>query len=181
MAGVAPGNVAEMRAWISLGGNLEDSPAALCEALRCLSLHMNIDVDHVSSWYQTAAWGVSDQPDFLNAVAVLSTTLEPVGLLHELLAVEKRLGRVRNGRQWGPRLVDLDLLTYEDACIDTDELQLPHPRMHQRAFVLIPLIELQANFEIPGRGAAKECLSALPEDERRSVALIEQNEGAIQP
>ena len=170
-----------MRAWIGLGGNLEDSPAALGHALERLSSHARIDVDQVSSWYQSAAWGMSDQPDFLNAVAILNTALEPLALLHELLAIEKSLGRVRHGDRWGPRLVDLDLLTYEDACIETSELRLPHPHMHERAFVLIPLIELQSDFEITGRGLAKDCLARLSEDEQRSVTLVDPNEGAIQP
>jgi 2-amino-4-hydroxy-6-hydroxymethyldihydropteridine diphosphokinase len=125
-----------------------------------------------SSLYRTAPWGLAGQADFVNAVAKLDTILGPHELLEALLAIESELGRLREGERWGPRCIDLDLLTYENVILESERLVLPHPRMHLRAFVLVPLLALEPEFRIPGRGDAAECLAGLDQDEKKSVTTI---------
>src|SRR5262245_38391899 len=110
-------------------------------ALRMLDAHPNCVVVSVSSLYRTPPWGKTDQPDFLNAAAAVRTTLSPRGLLDLCLETERKLKRVRAER-WGPRLIDMDLLIFGDRTIDEEGLVLPHPRMLERAFVLVPLAEI---------------------------------------
>lgn len=132
------------------------------EALGQLDGDPDIDVHAVSSLYRTPPWGVTDQPCFFNAVARLITGLAPPKVLERLLALETRLGRVRlPGERWGPRVIDLDLLVQGETRSASATLELPHPRMHERAFVLIPLLELAPNFQIPGIGDARDCLARL--------------------
>lgn len=116
--------------------------------------------------YRTPAWGKTDQADFFNAVAGIRYRGEPESLLKLLLSIEDSLGRLR-GEKWGPRLIDLDLLSFDGLQLDTPDLRLPHPHMHERAFVLVPLLELEPDFQIPGRGRADACLAAL--DDAQSV------------
>ncbi|MNI02654.1 Bifunctional folate synthesis protein [compost metagenome] len=125
-------------AYIALGANLGDREGTLKEALNRLNQHAGIEVVRCSSVYETEPVGYLDQPQFLNMAAVLRTTLAPEALLHEMLDIESQLGRVRDVR-YGPRTVDLDLLWVENQSFDTTDLTLPHPRMLERAFVLIPL------------------------------------------
>ena len=113
-----------------------------------------------SQLYRTRPVGYADQPDFVNAVAEVETQLEPRVLLRELLALEQRHRRVR-GRRNGPRTLDLDLLLYDCLELDAPELKLPHPRMHERAFVLMPLHEIAPQAEIPGRGWVSALLAAV--------------------
>lgn len=159
-----------MRAWIGLGGNREDSAALIERALERLAAEPGITVARRSSTYRSPPWGILDQPDFVNAVAVLETSLAARDVLAALLAVERSLGRTRGPERWGPRCIDLDLLAYEDVVLHEDGLDLPHPRMHERAFVLVPLLELDPAFVIPGRGAAVDCLGRL---DRQDVAAVE--------
>ena len=107
--------------------------------------------------YRSAPVGHEDQPDFLNCVAKLETTLQPRALLSHLQGIEQDLGRARSFRN-APRTIDLDLLLYGSETLDTPELVVPHPRMHERAFVLAPLAELDAHAVIPGRASAAELL-----------------------
>ena len=100
------------------------------------------------------------QPDYLNAVLEIETSLPPARLLEEAQLVERELGRVRTER-WGPRTIDIDLLTYGDERIDQPDLQIPHPRMHERAFVLEPLAEVAPGLEVPGMGAVEALLARL--------------------
>lgn len=158
-----------MRAWIGLGGNREDSRELLGEALRTLAAAPRVDVRRRSRWYRSCPWGGVEQPDFVNAVAELETGLGPLPLLRLLLDVERRLGRERGELHWGPRCVDLDLLTYDQLILQSEELVLPHPQMHRRAFVLVPLLELDSSFEIPGLGPAAECLRAIKPTETEGV------------
>jgi 2-amino-4-hydroxy-6-hydroxymethyldihydropteridine diphosphokinase len=158
-----------MRAWIGLGGNREDSRELLGEALRALSAAPLVELRRRSRWYQTRPWGGVEQPEFVNAVAELETGLDPVPLLRLLLDVETRLGRERTGARWGPRCVDLDLLTYGQLILQSEELVLPHPQMHRRAFVLLPLLELEPGFEIPGLGRAAGCLQDIEPGETVGV------------
>jgi 2-amino-4-hydroxy-6-hydroxymethyldihydropteridine diphosphokinase len=159
-----------VRAWIGLGGNREDSRAVLGEALARLAAVPGVALLRRSANYRSPPWGVRDQPDFVNAVAELETVLEPADLLRHLLRVEQGLGRVREETsRWGPRCIDLDLLTYGSLRLQSAGLELPHPRMHLRAFVLVPLLELDPAFVIPGRGRAADCLRDIDADEVAAV------------
>lgn len=135
---------------IALGSNLGDSQRTLRESLRVLGDHPNIRVINDSRHYQTAPVG-PPQPDFFNACAILETSLAPEELLRTLLRVEAHFGRVRRER-WGPRLLDLDLLLFGDLVLTTPTLQIPHPRMHERAFVLVPLAEIAGDWVDPISG-----------------------------
>ncbi|MGV7114566.1 2-amino-4-hydroxy-6-hydroxymethyldihydropteridine diphosphokinase [Paenibacillus kyungheensis] len=128
-------------AYIALGANLGDREQTLTEAIQMLNDHSDIEIVHCSGLYETAPVGYIDQPSFLNMVLMLRTTLEPESLLMSMLDVENKLGRVRDIR-WGPRTVDLDLLWMDNQQLHTERLELPHPRMNERAFVLVPLAEL---------------------------------------
>jgi len=130
-----------VRAVLGLGGNLGDRAANLAAAVKALEHLPGTRVTGLSSLYETAPVGYADQPDFLNRVAVVETSLSPRALLGGCLGVEAALGRVR-GRRFGPRVVDIDLLLYEGVVSADPELTLPHPRMMERAFVLVPLAEL---------------------------------------
>ena len=148
-------------AYISLGSNVGDGRVMIRKALAELDKQGDVRVVRTSGNYRTAPWGLENQPDFVNAVAQLETRLEAGQLLGLLLATEKALGRKRDGVRWGPRSIDIDLLCYgQTVCADT-QLRLPHPRMHLRAFVLVPLLELAPDFIIPGVGAARDSLKRL--------------------
>jgi 2-amino-4-hydroxy-6-hydroxymethyldihydropteridine diphosphokinase len=143
------------RAAIALGSNLGDSHQILKSALATLGNSSHITVEAVSEIYQTVAITLSPppQPDYLNACAVLSTTLEPQALLDTMLEIEAQFGRVRWER-WGARLLDLDLLLFDDLVIEQSGLQIPHPRMAERAFVLVPLVDVAADWIDPVSGKA---------------------------
>ena len=134
-------------AHIALGSNLGDKEANLRRALELLD-ERGVEVVTVSSFICTEPYGVTDQPQFLNAVCQVRTSLEPLALLHTLLGIEQEMGRVRL-RHWGERNIDLDLLLYEDVVMDTPELKLPHPDMQNRDFVLLPLAEIASEFIHP--------------------------------
>lgn len=140
----------KVRAYLGLGGNLGDPQAAMAAALAMLDAEHEITVMRVSSLYRTPPWGLVDQPDFLNAVAEIETTLAPRLLLDACLAAERALKRVRNER-WGPRAIDLDVLIYGDLSIHEDGLTVPHPRIAGRAFVLVPLLEIAPRLMIADR------------------------------
>jgi 2-amino-4-hydroxy-6-hydroxymethyldihydropteridine diphosphokinase len=150
-----------MEAWIGLGSNLGQPEARLGEAISRLKETEGIQLKRCSGFYRTAPWGNVEQDDFINAVAVLDTTLQPLDLLTALLNIENQMGRTRSADRWGPRCIDLDLLTYEDLQLKSPELELPHPRMQLRAFVLQPVLELDPDFSIPGIGPAAACLASL--------------------
>jgi 2-amino-4-hydroxy-6-hydroxymethyldihydropteridine diphosphokinase len=137
---------------IALGSNLGDSQQILGAALRQLDADAQIEVVACSQFYRTAPVG-PPQPDYLNCCALLQTSLTPAVLLRRLLAVETAFGRVRRQR-WGPRLLDLDLLLFGDWVIETPTLQVPHPRMRERAFVLVPLAEIAPDWIEPVSGKA---------------------------
>jgi 2-amino-4-hydroxy-6-hydroxymethyldihydropteridine diphosphokinase len=129
------------KVYLGLGSNIGDRTQNLRTALGLIARINSTTVKKVSSFHVTAPIGKIDQPDFMNAVALLHTTLAPHKLLTELLAIEKKMGRVRQ-EKWGPRIIDLDILTFDDLQLNTPELTLPHPRMHERNFVLEPLKEI---------------------------------------
>jgi len=137
-------------AWVGLGGNLGEPRSTISNALAQLNEDGGNHVEAVSSFYRTAPIGIADQPDFINAVARVRTADAPQVLLGKLLTIEARLGRVRTEQQFGPRVIDLDLLLYEQVQMDTPHLTLPHPRMHLRRFVLEPLFELEGDLTLPG-------------------------------
>lgn len=150
----AEGGGAPVRAYIGLGSNLGDSVATLKAALADLAATPGILACQVSPWYRSAPVDAAG-PDFVNAAAALDTTLSPLELLDVLQAIELRHGRLRPYRH-APRTLDLDLLMHGDARLDTERLTLPHPRMHERAFVLLPLRDLA-----PGLSLAQGNLDAL--------------------
>lgn len=135
---------------IALGSNLGDRAAQLSEAAARLSDHG--DVVRVSRLYETAPMYLTEQPAFLNAALVLRTTLDPVGVLRVLLATEERLGRLRSIR-FGPRTIDLDLISHGDNTMVTPELELPHPRLGERPFVLYPLLDVMPEWTHPTTGS----------------------------
>ena len=143
-------------AYVGLGANLQDPAAQVRRALDELASLPQSRVLARSSLYKSPPLGPSDQPDYVNAVAALATALEPLALLKELRAIEIRHGRQRDGTRWGPRTLDLDLLLYGDQVLDTPELRLPHPGLHERAFVLYPLYDVAPELEVPGRGSVRE-------------------------
>lgn len=130
------------RVYIGLGSNLADPAAQLQAAVTALTSLPGSTLIAVSSVYASLPLGPSDQPDYLNAVAALDTSLEPLQLLDHLQQIELQQGRQRKTERWGPRTLDLDILLYGDASIHSTHLQVPHPRMAERAFVLVPLAEI---------------------------------------
>lgn len=150
-----------MKAWLGLGSNMQQPVTQLGRALHKLGLVEGIEILKVSSLYRTPPWGDQLQDDFINAVVHIETSLDAISLLHALQSIENVMGRQRDGRRWGPRLIDIDLLLFGDQQFQSEQLELPHPRMHERAFVLVPLCELDATVKIPGRGVAGELLQQL--------------------
>jgi len=141
------------RAYIALGSNLGDREETIRAAVATLADEPGIDVAAVSMLIETEPVGVVDQPRFLNGVAALDTDLSARELLDVLLDVERRFGRQREGTvPQGPRTLDLDILLYGDEEIDEPGLRVPHPRLHEREFVLGPLVELAPSLEVPGKG-----------------------------
>ncbi|HEY9902910.1 MAG TPA: 2-amino-4-hydroxy-6-hydroxymethyldihydropteridine diphosphokinase [Candidatus Sericytochromatia bacterium] len=140
------------RSAIALGSNLGDSLTILKDALEILAESPSITLKKYSSWYQTAPVG-PPQPDYLNGCALLEVHLTPQDLLETLLGIEAKFGRVRRERN-GPRTLDLDLLLFDDLILDTPNLQVPHPRMRERAFVLVPLAEIAPDWVEPVSGKA---------------------------
>jgi len=140
------------RAYVGLGANLGDRRAMLRAALEQLGAEPDIEVVAVSSLRETEPVGFAGQPRFVNAAAAIETDLPARGLLERLLAIERRLGRTREGPRFGPRTIDLDVLLYGDEEIDEPGLEVPHPRLHERLFALEPLAELDPALVVPGHG-----------------------------
>lgn len=153
-----------VRAYVGLGANLGDTDRTLDEALADLDGTAGIRVRTVSSRYRTAPVGYLDQPPFTNAVAAIDTTLSPTELLVALQRIESRHGRERSFRN-APRTLDLDLLLYGEAQIMTPTLVVPHPRLQERAFVVVPLAEIAPDVPIPGLGCAAALLPAVASQE----------------
>jgi 2-amino-4-hydroxy-6-hydroxymethyldihydropteridine diphosphokinase len=138
------------RAILGLGGNIGHPRSAMQQALQALDARDDIRVIAVSSLYRTPPWGLTDQPDFLNACALIETRIGPDALLKAALESEKALKRVRAER-WGPRTIDIDIIDYDGLSQATPGLQLPHPRAHERAFVLLPMSEVAPAIELGGK------------------------------
>lgn len=138
------------RAFLGLGGNIGDPRAQMSAALRILSQHRSLRVLSVSRLYRTAPWGVTDQPEFLNACAAIETNLGPHDILALCLDAEKQLHRIRTER-WGPRTIDIDLIHMDGVRLNEAELTLPHPRATERAFVMRPLADIDPDLEFECR------------------------------
>lgn len=155
---------APVRAAIGLGGNLGPVADTLRDAVSAIGDLPGTRVAGVSRLYRSPAWGPVAQPDYLNAACLVDTRRPPVALLEDLLAIERRFGRDRESpgsQRWGPRTLDLDLLVFGARRVQTPGLSVPHPRLHERAFVLLPLAELDPGLEIPGRGRVDALLAGL--------------------
>jgi 2-amino-4-hydroxy-6-hydroxymethyldihydropteridine diphosphokinase len=149
------------RAYVGLGSNLGDREQTLRKAVDALGADEGIDLVAVSTLRETEPVGVGAQPRFLNGAVALDTTLSARELLERLLAVERRFGRVRVPGEHGPRTLDLDLLLYGDELIDEPGLVVPHPRLHERRFVLEPLAELAPGLVVPGRADVESLLTGV--------------------
>ena len=150
---------------IGLGANLGDAAATLRDAIAELARLPGTELLRASRLYRTPAWGRTEQPDFINAVALVETALPARDLLDALLAIERAFGRIRlDGERWGPRTLDLDLLLYADAVIDEPGLRVPHPHLHERAFALLPLLDAWPEAAIPGIGPARDRAAAVAVD-----------------
>ena len=150
-----------MRAYVGLGANLGDRETTIRTAVDRLRREPRIDVVAVSALRETEPVGPVPQPRFLNGAVVVETSLEPRALLGRLLAVERELGRTREGPRFGPRTIDLDLLLYGEAVIDEPGLSVPHPRLHERRFVLEPLAAVEPGALVPWHGTVSEPLAWL--------------------
>lgn len=143
------------RAWLGLGGNIGDPVASMAKALRALHRRSDTRVLAVSPVYRTPPWGVIDQAWFHNACAEVTTSLQPEALLATCLDIEKRMKRQRIER-WGPRIIDIDVLAYEgEEAFESPTLLLPHPRMTERAFVMVPLADIAPELLISGKSVAE--------------------------
>ncbi len=157
-------------AYVGLGGNVGAVSDTLRQATRLLDRLPGTTVRSASHLYSTPAWGLEQQADFVNGVVELETTLSPQPLLQSLLRIELDFGRDRDaGLRWGPRTLDLDLLLYADLVLDETGLRLPHPHLHERAFALVPLLEIAPDILIPGLGSARDALSRL---ETSAITLL---------
>jgi 2-amino-4-hydroxy-6-hydroxymethyldihydropteridine diphosphokinase len=143
------------RAYVGIGANLGEREETVRRAAALVGAR------RLSALRETEPWGLADQPLFVNAVAELETELSARALLERLLETERELGRVRTRVRWGPRTIDLDLLIYGRQVIDEPDLTVPHPRLHERRFVLEPLAELEPDLVIPGHGRVSAVLAEL--------------------
>lgn len=157
------------RAYIALGANLGDPAETVLAAIEALKNLPNSQLLASSSLYRTAPVGLRNQPDFINAVVAIETQLNPRQLLDELFAIEARFGRRRSVTN-APRTLDLDLLLHGDTISDDPALTLPHPRMHERAFVLVPLAEIAPSLRLPRRGSIEELVRACSDQQIASLA-----------
>jgi 2-amino-4-hydroxy-6-hydroxymethyldihydropteridine diphosphokinase len=149
------------RAYVGLGANLGDRSAMLRNAVEQLRREPEISVVAVSTVRETDPVGFVEQPRFLNAVAAVDTELSARELLDRLLGIERRLGRTREGPRFGPRTIDLDLLLFGEERLQEPDLEVPHPRLHERLFALEPLHELDSDLVVPGRGPVSALIAGL--------------------
>ncbi|HVV95748.1 MAG TPA: 2-amino-4-hydroxy-6-hydroxymethyldihydropteridine diphosphokinase [Rhodanobacteraceae bacterium] len=148
----------EVVAYVGIGSNLDDPERQVSSAIDALASLPRTRRLRASRRFRTAPWGLIDQPAFVNAAVEIATRLAPRDLLDALLSIERKQGRERDGSRWGPRVIDLDILLYGDRCIDEPGLTIPHPRLRERAFALLPLADLDAGLVVPGQGRVVELL-----------------------
>jgi 2-amino-4-hydroxy-6-hydroxymethyldihydropteridine diphosphokinase len=163
------------KAYIALGSNMGDRFEYLKKAILLLENHENITVVNTSSIYETDPVGYTDQDQFLNMAIHVVTSLKPLELLDVCLKIEEQLGRKRE-IHWGPRTLDLDILLYNQENMETEKLTIPHPRMSERAFVILPLLEMDPNIMLPTmKEPLKSCLQSKPDKE--GVRIWKQKNG----
>jgi 2-amino-4-hydroxy-6-hydroxymethyldihydropteridine diphosphokinase len=153
------------RVYLGLGSNLQDPERQLDQALRLLDEVSGLRRLAVSAYYRTAPWGNREQPDFVNAVVAMDCALTPARLLDCMLSIERSMGRQRDDTRWAPRTIDLDLLFFGERSLNTSSLSLPHPHAGERAFVLVPLIEVAALLADSRRLEWQQWLSSLAHDD----------------
>ncbi len=159
----------EVEAYIGLGSNLQDPQLQVTTAIDALEEIRNTQLIACSSLYRSKPMGPASQPDFVNAVAKIATTLSAEELLTALQSIEHGHRRVRGAQRWGPRTLDLDIILFGDQEIDTNRLKIPHSGMTDREFVLIPLQEIEADLIIPGKGALSGLIEQLPQYELTKI------------
>jgi 2-amino-4-hydroxy-6-hydroxymethyldihydropteridine diphosphokinase len=142
-------------AYIALGSNLGCKRDNIAQAIQLMAALPGVKINKISSLYETEPWGKTDQEKFINQVIEIETSLQPMDLLQELQKIEIKMGRQRK-EKWGPRLIDLDILLYGNEVMNDPHLTIPHPRMRERLFVLVPLAEIGADIQFPEDGAAVE-------------------------
>lgn len=157
---------------LGLGGNIGDPQAAMAQALRLIDEDGDCEVLAVSKLYRTPPWGKTDQADFYNCCALVKTRLQPLALLDRCLEIERGMKRVRIER-WGPRTIDIDVLTYGEVTMQSERIEIPHPRMTERAFVMVPLADIAADMVIKGR-AVSQWLAGLSAD-----GIVEANKNPL--
>ncbi len=162
------------KAYLGLGTNMRDRETYLSSAVKLLDNYENIIVTNKSKIYETKAWGYTDQADFLNMCIEIKTSLNEYELLKVCQEVELKLNRERIIR-WGPRTIDVDILFFNDIILNNEDLYIPHPRISERAFVLIPLMDINKNLLIKGK-AIGEYLNSLTNEERDEVKEYIGNE-----
>lgn len=162
------------KAYLGLGTNIEDRLNYLNQACMYLNSHEDINITNKSSIYETKAWGYTNQNDFLNMCIEIKTNLNPQGLLKVCNEVEEKLNRERIIR-WGPRTIDVDILFFNNISIKEENLEIPHPRIKERAFVLIPLMDINPSLSINNK-SIKEHLEILTSEERDEVKEFIGNE-----
>ncbi|MBP2642403.1 MAG: 2-amino-4-hydroxy-6-hydroxymethyldihydropteridine pyrophosphokinase [Firmicutes bacterium] len=158
---------------LGLGSNIGDRKKNIQAAIRAIHSHPNIRVIKMSSFYETDPVGYIDQPCFINAVAAVATTLSPLELLEVCLSIEQNLGRIRV-QKWGPRTIDIDLLIFDEYECNTSTLTLPHPRLLERGFVLVPLEEIASGQRVVGNRTPAELLAGI---DTQGVRLYRQSAG----
>lgn len=160
-----------VRAYVGLGSNLGNPERQVQRAFTELATLPHTRFIKHSRLYKSAPVGPQDQPEYINAVALLETGLPAKQLLEQLLEIEQRHGRIRTSEHWGPRTLDLDLLLYGESRYTESSLTVPHPRLHQRAFVLYPLAELDPELHIPGQGPLRDLLKHCPKQKLTPLPL----------
>jgi 2-amino-4-hydroxy-6-hydroxymethyldihydropteridine diphosphokinase len=157
---------------LGLGSNVGEREQNLEQALAFLTLHFDVKIVRLSSLYETAPFGVTDQPDFVNQVVEVGTSLAPMDLLHACMDVENKLGRVREQR-WGPRSIDIDILCMDGVRVQTAELEIPHPGLSERRFVLVPICEIAPDeVLVEGKTACQLLLQVLDTQEVRRLKQV---------
>ncbi|HWP01146.1 MAG TPA: 2-amino-4-hydroxy-6-hydroxymethyldihydropteridine diphosphokinase [Methylococcus sp.] len=159
----------KVTAYLGLGGNLGDAVQTLRSARKAIGSSPGIRELACSSLYRSEPLGPSDQPEYVNAVMAVATSLEPLELLRTLQGIENAHGRVRTGERWGPRTLDLDILLYDEIILDSEELTIPHPGLAQREFVLYPLAEIAPDLYIPKLGWLRDLVRDCP---RRGLRVL---------
>lgn len=166
--------MATEQVFIGLGANLNEPRQQIIDALECIKRVSQLSLIRYSSLYGSKPLGPQEQPDYVNAVALIETTLEPIELLRALQAIEKHQGRVRKAQRWGARTLDLDIILFGQLLIETEELTVPHYHFHQREFVLYPLAEIAPNLILPD---GRSLQSLIKKTSRNGLTVLQEGAG----